>query len=179
MPLPIMTHKTCTARQSCNIFIWWLYLAWLWPLLSVRSILIYYLLRSLGCVLAKFGLTAVISPVPVADKAKSDDLIFYLTLTWYVTCSEFFSKSYPTVGENGAHSAMGHFLSAGFSKKLSSLGSLLLCKIYLSLLDMVLYHEKSDLPMTRFVKIRKICFCHGVPNFLKWTKCCFVTVKVS
>ena len=42
------------------------------------------------------------------------------------------------VGETEAHSIMGHILSAGFSQKLSSVGALLLCKIYyLSLFCMV------------------------------------------
>ena len=35
--------------------------------------LIYYLLYPLVSLLTKFGLAAVISPVSVADKAKSDD----------------------------------------------------------------------------------------------------------
>ena len=37
------------------------------------SILICYILHCLGSLLAEFGLAAVISPVSVADKAKSDD----------------------------------------------------------------------------------------------------------
>ena len=49
------------------------YLIWPWPLLSIRSILIWYLLHPLGSVLEKFGLAVVISPVSVADKAKSND----------------------------------------------------------------------------------------------------------
>ena len=35
------------------------------------------------------------------------------------------------VGETRAHSVMDHILSAGFSRKLSSVGTLLLCKIYI------------------------------------------------
>ena len=42
-------------------------------LLSIRSILICYLLHRLGSLLAQFRLVAGISPVSVADKAKSDD----------------------------------------------------------------------------------------------------------
>ena len=68
-----MAHKTCVARRSCSILIWSPYLTRPWPLLSIRSILICYLLHPLGSLLAKFGLAAVISPVPVADEAKSDD----------------------------------------------------------------------------------------------------------
>ena len=44
----------------------------------------------LGGLLAKFELAAVISPVLVADKAKSGILTYYLTLTWLVTCFSFF-----------------------------------------------------------------------------------------
>ena len=47
----------------CSIFIYWPYLTWPWPLVSIRSLLIWYLLHSLGGLLAKFGLSAVISPV--------------------------------------------------------------------------------------------------------------------
>ena len=71
------------------------------------------------------------------------------------------------VGEIGVHSVTGHMLSAGFSRKLSSVGTLLLCKICLSLLGMVWYYQKIDIAMNRFVKIGKVCFCYGDPNFLK------------
>ena len=49
-----------------------------------------------------------------------------------------------TVVENGARSVMGHILSAAFSRKLSSVGTLLLCKICLSLLGMVWHYQKID-----------------------------------
>ena len=41
--------------------------------------------------------------------------------------------------ENGASSVMGHIMSVGFSRKLSIMSTLLLCKICLSLLGMVWY----------------------------------------
>ena len=74
-----MTHKTCVARHLNNILIWWPYWnwPWPWPLLSIKSILIWYLLHSLGGLLAECGLTAFISPVSVADKARSDDFDFW------------------------------------------------------------------------------------------------------
>ena len=46
------------------------------------------------------------------------------------------------VGENGTRSVMGHILSVGFSRKPSTVGTLLLCKICLSLLGMVWYYQK-------------------------------------
>ena len=45
-------------------------------LVPIRSILIYYIFHPLGSLLAKFGLLAVISPILVADKAKSSDFDF-------------------------------------------------------------------------------------------------------
>ena len=48
-------------------------LVWPWPLLSISSMLICYVLHCIGSLLAESGLAAVISPVSVADKAKSDD----------------------------------------------------------------------------------------------------------
>ena len=71
-----MTHKTCVARQTCNIFIWWPYLTWPWPwpLLTIRPILTRNLLQPLRSLLAKFGFAAIISRISVADKAKSDRL---------------------------------------------------------------------------------------------------------
>ena len=81
-----------------------------------------------------------------------------------------------SVGETGVRSVMGHIPSVGFSRKLSIIGTLLLHKICLYLLGMVWYYQKIDIPMTRFVKIRKVCFCHGNSNFLEWTKYYFVTV---
>ena len=44
-----------------------------WTLLSIRPILICHLLHPLESLLTRFGLAVVISPVSVADKAKSDD----------------------------------------------------------------------------------------------------------
>ena len=70
----------------------------------------------------------------------------------------------------GARSAMGHILSVGFSRKLSSIGTSLVHKICLSLLGMVWYHQKIYMPMTRLVKIWKVCFCYGNSNFLKQAK---------
>ena len=88
-----MTHKTCVARHL-NILIWWPHLTWPWPrpLLIIRSILICYLLNPLGSLLAEFGLAAVISPVSVADEAKSD--VFDLWPDLDLTCDllSFFFK---------------------------------------------------------------------------------------
>ena len=50
---------------------------------------------------------------------------------------------------------MGNILSVEFSQKLSSVGTLLLCKICLSLLGMIWYYQKIEIAMTRFVKIGK------------------------
>ena len=42
------SHSTSkTTHNSCNIFIWWPYLQWPWSLLSIRHILIYYLVHPL------------------------------------------------------------------------------------------------------------------------------------
>ena len=68
-----MTHATCVAQHSCNIVIWWPYLTWLWPLLSIMSILLCYLLHHLGSLLAIIGFAAVVSPILEASKAKSGD----------------------------------------------------------------------------------------------------------
>ena len=38
-----LTHKTCVARHSFSIFIWWPYLTWPWTFLSIRTILTYML----------------------------------------------------------------------------------------------------------------------------------------
>ena len=84
----------------------------------------------------------------------------------------------PGIRENGARYVMGHILSAGFSRKLSTVGTSLLRKICLSLLDMVWYYQKIDIPMTRFAKTGSL-FCYRNPTFLKRTKYCFVTVKIS
>ena len=46
---------------------------WPWPLLSIEPILLCCLLRPTGGLLAEFGFAAIISPVSVADKAKSDN----------------------------------------------------------------------------------------------------------
>ena len=52
-------------------------------MLSIRHILINAIFLSLGNILAKFGLAAVISPVLVVDKVKSgDDFDFALALTF-------------------------------------------------------------------------------------------------
>ena len=45
---------------------------WPWPLFTIRPLPMHYLFLTLRSVLAKFGFAAVISPVSVADKAKSD-----------------------------------------------------------------------------------------------------------
>ena len=80
-----MTHKKCVARHACDIFIWWPYLTtWPWTLLNLRPILLYYLLHPLGTLLTEFGFAAVISPVSLADKVKSDDL-YGLNLAWLMT----------------------------------------------------------------------------------------------
>ena len=82
---------------------------------------------------------------------------------------KWFSRNIPTlltllhVGEKRACSVTGHILSAGFSRKVSSVGTLLLCKICLSFLGMVWYYQKIRTAMTRFVKIGKVCFCCGNP----------------
>ena len=57
---------------------------WAWPLLTIRSLLIRFLLLRLKSLLAKFGFAAVICPVSVAGKAKSDgfDLWPDLDLAW-------------------------------------------------------------------------------------------------
>ena len=60
---------------------------------------------------------------------------------------------------------MGHILSVGFSWKLSSVCILLLCKMYLSLLDMIWYHQKFEIPMTRFVKIINFVFVMEFQTF--------------
>ena len=49
------------------------YLAWPWPLLSIRSMLIWHLFHPFRSILARFGLTAVISSVSVVDKTKNND----------------------------------------------------------------------------------------------------------
>ena len=69
-----MTHKTCVARQTCNIFICWPYLTWPWPwpLLTIRPILTHNFLQPLRSLSAKFGFADIISHISVADKAKSD-----------------------------------------------------------------------------------------------------------
>ena len=70
-----MAHKSCVARHSCNIFLWWSYLTWPWPwpLLSTRPILTCYLCHPLWGLLVRFGFATVISPVFVTNKEKSDD----------------------------------------------------------------------------------------------------------
>ena len=89
-----VTIKLCVTYDAYNmcrmtrkqLFDCWPYLTWPWPwpLLSKRSILICYLLHPLGNLLAELGLAVVISPVPVADKAKNDDFELWpdLDLTW-------------------------------------------------------------------------------------------------
>ena len=75
-----MTSKTCVTQYSCHIFIWWPYLAWPWPLLSITcifalyipTILTCYLLHPPGCFMAQLEFTAIWSPVSVAGKARSD-----------------------------------------------------------------------------------------------------------
>ena len=67
-----MTHKTCVARQTCNIFIRWPYLTWPWPLLTIGPILTRNLLQPLRSLWGKFGFAAIISHISVADKSKSD-----------------------------------------------------------------------------------------------------------
>ena len=81
-----MAHKRCVARHSCKIFISWTFLTshLSRPLLIIRSILICYLLHAFGSTLAKFELAAVVSPVSVADKSKSDD--FDLWPDFDLTC---------------------------------------------------------------------------------------------
>ena len=85
-------------------------------------------------------------------------------------------RSITFVGETVARSAMRHILPAGFSLTPSSVGTLLLREIYFSLLGMVWYYQRFRIPMTKFAKIRKVCFCYGILIFVEWTKCCFTTV---
>ena len=80
------------------------------------------------------------------------------------------------IGETGAYPVMGHILSVMLSQKLPCVGTLLLNKIKCSIKCLVWYYQKIGIPLVRFVKIRKVCFCHGNPNILKQTKCRFVTV---
>ena len=47
----------------------------------IRSILICYLAHPLGSLLANFGLAALIGPVSVADKARSEDFDIWADLT--------------------------------------------------------------------------------------------------
>ena len=67
-----MTHKTCVARHTCNISIWWPHLTWPWPLLTIKPILIHNFFQPLSSLLAQFGFAAIISHISVADKAKRD-----------------------------------------------------------------------------------------------------------
>ena len=91
-----MTQKACVARHSCNVLILWPYMTWPWPLLSIRFTVICYLPHQLGSRLTKFELSAVISSVTEADKAKVTILSFDLTLIWHVTFSDFFKCSKST-----------------------------------------------------------------------------------
>ena len=78
--LVILFEAGCVLRNtSAGRELW----SWPWPLNSIRPILIYYLLNSLGSLWAKFVLPAVIGPVSVADKAISTgfDLWHDLDLT--------------------------------------------------------------------------------------------------
>ena len=76
-----MTHKSCVARHS-YICIWWPDLTRPWALLSIRSILIHCLFLPLGTLLVKCGFAAVIIPLSVANKAKSDYFDVWLNLAW-------------------------------------------------------------------------------------------------
>ena len=76
--------EVVTFETPCSTLIWWPYLTWPWPLLSIGHILINYLLYPLGSLWTKFGLAAVIISASVANKAKSDD--FDLWPDFDLTC---------------------------------------------------------------------------------------------
>ena len=77
-----MSHETCTTFSLGDLVC---------PelgtdlLLSIRPILISYIPNPFGSTLAMLGFAAVISPVSFAAKAKSDELMFDLTLTQFAT----------------------------------------------------------------------------------------------
>ena len=74
------------------------------------------------------------------------------------TLSENYCRTFVVsgkVGEIGARYVMGHILSVGFSRKLSSAGTLLLHEICLSLLGSVWYYLKVYIAMSKFSKFEK------------------------
>ena len=97
----LQNYKKVVSWCSCNIFIWWPYLTWPWPLLTIRPIPTFNLLHSLGSLLAKLGFAAVISPVPVANKVKRDyselwpDLDLTRDLFWEIFTKKNSLKSTP------------------------------------------------------------------------------------
>ena len=95
-----ITHKTCLARHSCNILIWLPYLAWPWPLRSIRSILIWYqLFIPLEVSWHSLGKQPLLVQSQWPIRRIVTILAFDLTLTWHVTFWDFFliAKYYSSI----------------------------------------------------------------------------------
>ena len=80
-----MPHKTCVARHSCNVLIWWHYLSWPWPclLFSIRPMLICYLLYPLGSLISLLW-PCVKSRSSKVTRSKRSSLKFWVCITWYM-----------------------------------------------------------------------------------------------
>ena len=79
-----MTDKTCVTQLLNNILIWWPYLTWTWPwsLLSIRSILICYILFiSWEVYWQNLGYQLLLVPSQKLIRWKVTILTFDLTLT--------------------------------------------------------------------------------------------------
>ena len=46
------------------------------------------------------------------------------------------------------------------------------------MLDMTRYYHNNNIPATRFVQNRKVCFCSENVTFVQWRKCWFLTVNI-
>ena len=82
------------------------------------------------------------------------------------------------VGENGAPWVTGHHGSPGFSRILSNVDKCFQCTKCSLMLDMTRYYHNNNIPATRFVQNRKVCFCSENVTFVQWRKCWFLTVNI-
>ena len=89
-----ITHKTCIAWQSYNIFILWPYLTrpWPWPLLTKRPILTRTFFYSWEAFCQSLVSQLLLVPSQWPVRRKVTVLTFDLTLNWLVSTLRKFSK---------------------------------------------------------------------------------------
>jgi len=89
-------------------------------------------------------------------------------------------RSVTPIVSRGERGTMGHGApwSPGFSRILSNVDKCFQCTKCSLMLDMTRCYHNNNVPATRFVQNRKVCFCSENVTFVQWRKCWFLTVNI-